>query len=63
MYLLQCIHGARNRTHAGLITPKEALEEACRNLKAVCGHMKQTFRQEMDAHGIGSAAAQDDMET
>lgn len=37
---------------AGLITPKEALEEACKNLKAVCTHMKQTFRSEMEANGV-----------
>jgi len=47
--------------HAGLITPREALEEACRSLKAVCAHMKQTFRREMDAKGVGAAA--EEMET
>jgi hypothetical protein len=37
---------------AGLITPKEALEEACKNLKAVCAHMKSTFREEMRANQV-----------
>jgi DNA-directed RNA polymerase I and III subunit RPAC2 len=47
----------------GLITPREALEEACKSLKAVCAHMKQTFRSEMDAKREGGGAAADEMET
>jgi hypothetical protein len=37
---------------AGLVTPREALEEACKNLKAVCAHMKSTFREEMTANQV-----------
>lgn len=35
----------------GLITPQEALQQACRSLKEVCGHMKATFKAEMAASG------------
>jgi len=32
---------------SGVITPTQALQEACENLKAVCMLTKSTFKEEM----------------
>mmetsp|Transcript_19376 Transcript_19376/g.58555 ORF Transcript_19376/g.58555 Transcript_19376/m.58555 type:complete len:102 (-) Transcript_19376:218-523(-) len=38
----------------GLITPQEALQQACMSLKEVCGHIKATFKAEMAAKGAAT---------
>lgn len=44
----------------GLITPQQALEQACKSLKQVCGHIKSTFKA---AIADNANSTTDDMES